>query len=100
MKFARGKLDGLWVIDLELRQDPRGFLARTYCENEFAEHQLNTRWPQCNLTLTKERGMIRGLHFQAEPKPETKLIRCSAGAIYDLLVDVRPLSPTYGQWEA
>lgn len=99
MKFTQTKLTGLWLIELELREDGRGFLARTYCENEFAAHGLNTRWPQCNLTLTKQRGMIRGMHFQAEPKPEIKLIRCAAGAIFDVLVDVRRDSPTFGKWE-
>jgi len=99
MKFSRSKLTGLWLIDPELREDERGFLARTYCDNEFAAHSLNTRWPQCNLTLTRKRGMIRGMHFQAEPKPETKLIRCAAGIIFDVLVDVRPESPTFGHWE-
>jgi dTDP-4-dehydrorhamnose 3,5-epimerase len=99
MKFARTSLAGVWLIDLELRADPRGFLARTYCENEFAAHGLNTRWPQCNLTLTRQRGTIRGLHFQAEPKPEIKLIRCATGAIFDVLVDVRRGSPTLGRWE-
>src|SRR5438876_691715 len=100
MKFPPAKLSGLWIIDLDPREDERGFLARTYCENEFQAHGLNTRWPQCNLTLTKQRGMIRGLHFQADPKPEIKLIRCATGAIYDVLVDIRPLSPTFGQWES
>jgi len=99
MKFSRATLDGLWLIELELRADERGFLARTFCEREFAAHGLNTRWPQCNLTLTKQRGMIRGMHFQADPKPEIKLIRCTAGAIFDVLVDVRPGSPTFGKWE-
>lgn len=98
MKFATTTLPGVWLIELELREDERGFLARTYCEREFAEHGLNTRWPQCNLTLTKKRGTIRGLHFQAEPKPEIKLIRCAVGAIYDVLVDARRGSPTFGQW--
>ncbi len=100
MKFATTTLAGVWLIELELREDERGFLARTYCENEFAAQGLNTRWPQCNLTLTRRRGMIRGMHFQAEPKPEIKLIRCAAGAIYDVLVDVRPGSATFGRWEA
>lgn len=99
MKFSRTTLDGLWVIELELREDERGFLARTFCENEFAAHGLNTRWPQCNLTHTKNRGMIRGMHFQADPKPEIKLIRCSAGAVFDVLVDVRRESPAFGRWE-
>lgn len=100
MKFSESKLKGLWVIDLELRADDRGFLARTFCEKEFSAHGLNTRWPQCNLTLTKKRGMIRGMHYQAEPKPEIKLIRCAAGRIWDVLVDVRKGSSTFGQWES
>jgi dTDP-4-dehydrorhamnose 3,5-epimerase len=99
MKFSRTTLAGLWLIELELREDERGFLARTYCENEFAAHGLNTRWPQCNLTRTNARGMLRGMHFQADPKPEIKLIRCSAGAIFDVLVDVRRDSATFGKWE-
>lgn len=98
MKFSPTQLAGLWLIELERREDERGFLARTYCEQEFAAHGLNTRWPQCNLTLTRQRGMLRGMHFQAAPKPEIKLIRCTAGAIFDVLVDVRPGSPTFGQW--
>lgn len=100
MKFSPASLPGVWLVELELREDPRGFLARTYCEQEFTAHGLNTRWPQCNLTLTRERGMIRGMHFQADPKPEIKLIRCAAGAIFDVLVDVRRESPTFGRWEA
>ena len=99
MKFSPTTLAGLWLVELELREDERGFLARTYCENEFAARGLNTRWPQCNLTLTIQRAMIRGMHFQAEPKPEIKLICCAAGAIFDVLVDVRRDSPTFGQWE-
>ncbi len=99
MKFNPTRLDGLWRLELELREDDRGFLARTYCDQEFGAHGLNTRWPQCNLTLTKQRGMIRGMHFQSEPKPEIKLIRCAAGAIFDVLVDVRRDSRTFGQWE-
>ncbi len=99
MKFSRTTLAGVWHIELELREDERGFLARTYCEKEFADQGLNTRWPQCNLTLTKRRGAVRGMHFQAEPKPEIKLIRCAAGRIFDVVVDVRRTSTTYGKWE-
>ncbi|MGA2246281.1 MAG: dTDP-4-dehydrorhamnose 3,5-epimerase [Verrucomicrobiota bacterium] len=99
MKFIPTTLAGLWLLDLELREDERGFLARTFCENEFARLRLNTRWPQCNLTLTRKRGTIRGMHFQADPKPEIKLIRCAAGKIFDVLVDVRQNSPTFGTWE-
>jgi dTDP-4-dehydrorhamnose 3,5-epimerase len=100
MIFLRTSLPGVWLIELELREDERGFLARTYCEEEFHDHALNTRWPQCNLTLTRKRGMLRGLHYQADPKREIKLIRCAVGAIYDVLVDIRPDSPTFGHWEA
>jgi dTDP-4-dehydrorhamnose 3,5-epimerase len=100
MKFCKTSLAGLWLIELELREDGRGFLARTYCENEFSAHGLGTRWPQCNLTLTKKRGMIRGMHFQGDPRPETKLARCTAGAVFDVVVDVRPSSPTFGKWES
>jgi dTDP-4-dehydrorhamnose 3,5-epimerase len=100
MLFTPQKLAGVWTLELDLREDDRGFLARTYCENEFAAHSLNTRWPQCNLTLTRHKGMIRGLHYQAPPKPEIKLIRCCAGAVWDVLIDIRPDSPTRGQWQA
>jgi dTDP-4-dehydrorhamnose 3,5-epimerase len=99
MKFSKTTLPGVWLIELEPRQDERGFLARTYCSKEFADHGLNTQWPQCNLTLTKQRGMLRGMHFQAEPKPEIKLIRCAVGAVFDVLVDVRRDSPAFGRWE-
>lgn len=100
MKFTPARLSGVWVLDLELRVDDRGFFARTWCEAEFAAHGLNTRWPQGNLTHTLRRGMLRGMHWQAEPRPEVKLVRCSAGAIWDVVVDVRPSSPTFGRWEA
>jgi dTDP-4-dehydrorhamnose 3,5-epimerase len=100
MKFSKTTLSAVWLLELELRSDERGFLARTYCEEEFCSKGLNTRWPQSNLTLTLARGMLRGLHYQVEPKAETKLIRCSAGAIYDVVVDVRPESPTFGRWES
>jgi len=99
MKFQKTSLAGLWLIELELREDERGFLARTYCENEFGAQGLNTRWRQCNLTLTKKRGTIRGMHYQEEPQPEVKLIRCSAGAIYDVVVDIRRDSSTFAKCE-
>ncbi|MCW5558159.1 MAG: dTDP-4-dehydrorhamnose 3,5-epimerase family protein, partial [Verrucomicrobiae bacterium] len=100
MKFLPAQLEGVWLIELERREDDRGFFARTFCEREFAAHGLNTRWPQANLTRTVRRGMLRGLHWQTEPHPEIKLIRCVAGAIWDVVVDVRPGSPTFGRWEA
>src|SRR5687768_2585651 len=100
MVFAESELKGVWTITLDVREDNRGSFLRTYCEKQFAEHGLNTRWPQCNLTVTKKKGTIRGMHFQAEPSPEIKLVRCDQGAIYDVVVDVRAGSSTFGQWEA
>lgn len=100
MKFHSTSLPGVWLIELEPRKDERGYLARTYCEKEFVEHGLNTRWVQCNSTLTRKRGMLRGLHYQAEPRGEIKLIRCLSGVIFDVVLDVRPGLPTFGQWES
>ncbi|HAB16945.1 MAG TPA: dTDP-4-dehydrorhamnose 3,5-epimerase [Verrucomicrobiota bacterium] len=100
MKFSRTTLEGVWLIELEPAQDNRGLFSRTWCEREFSEHGLNTRWPQGNLTRTHLAGTIRGLHWQADPHPETKLIRCSVGAIWDVVVDLRRNSPSLGQWEA
>ena len=99
MKAIETSLAGVWLLELDPKQDERGFLVRTYCEKTFASLGLNTRWPQCNLTLTKKKGMLRGMHFQADPHPEIKLVRCAAGAIYDVVLDVRPDSVTYGKWE-
>jgi len=99
MQFRESNLKGLWLITLEPRLDERGFFVRTYCDEEFAAHGLNTRWPQSNHTLTRDKGAIRGLHFQAEPYPEIKTVRCIRGAIYDVAVDVRSNSPTFGRWE-
>jgi dTDP-4-dehydrorhamnose 3,5-epimerase len=100
MKFQPVRLSGIRLIELEPHEDERGFLARTYCADEFRTAGLNTEWPQCNLTLTRRTGAIRGMHFQADPHPETKLIRCVAGAVWDIAVDLRPGSNTYGEWEA
>ncbi len=100
MKFSPARLAGVWIIDLEPQADERGFFARTYCEREFGARALNTVWRQGNLTRTQRRGTVRGLHYQAEPRPEIKLIRCAAGAVFDVVVDVRPGSPDFGRWEA
>lgn len=100
MKFAETRFEGVWLIEPEPRQDARGFFARTYCEAEFASRRLNTRWVQQNHTLTRARGSVRGLHWQADPKPEIKLVRCLAGRVLDVVVDVRPGSPTFGCWHA
>lgn len=98
MKFLPTSLDGVMEIIPEPRRDERGFLARTYCEREFSAHGLNVRWVQQNHTMTLQKGSIRGMHYQDMPKPEIKLVRCVRGRVLDVVVDVRPSSPTFGQW--
>ena len=100
MTFHPTSHEGVWRLEPERRVDERGFFARTWCEAEFAAHGLHTRWPQGNVTRTLARGMIRGLHWQTAPRPEIKLVRCSQGRIWDVVVDVRPDSPRFGTWEA
>lgn len=100
MEFHPTTLPGVLKIRRIPRADERGFLARTYCEREFAEHGLITRWPQCNLTETRKRGMLRGLHYQDPPFEEAKLIACVSGRIWDVIVDIRPQSEGFGRWEA
>lgn len=100
MKFTETDLSGVWMIELEPIEDDRGFFARTYCDKEFGAHGLNTRWPQANLSKTLRAGMLRGLHYQADPRPEIKLIRCAVGAIFDVLVDIRTESPSFGRWQS
>jgi dTDP-4-dehydrorhamnose 3,5-epimerase len=98
MRFSETKLAGAYIIDLEPRVDDRGFFARTFCEREFAEHGLPTRFPQCNVSRNTRRGTLRGMHYNAAPHFESKLVRCGSGAIFDVIVDLRPESPTLLQW--
>ena len=98
MKFESTAIAGVWIVDLDPRVEERGSFARTYCREEFAAHALNTDWPQSNVSRNIRRGTLRGLHFQAGPHPEIKLVRCTAGAIFDVVVDVRRDSPTFGRW--
>jgi len=100
MIFTPITVAGAWLIDPEFREDERGFLARTYCEREFAGKGLNIHWPQCNLNFTRRRSTLRGMHYQLAPHGETKLLRCSAGAVHDVIVDLRPDSPTFRRWHA
>lgn len=101
MRFtAAAKLPGVWRIGLEKREDSRGFFARTFCEQEFAAHGLVARYPQSNLTYTARRGTLRGMHFQLPPKPETKVVWCLRGQVYDVLLDLRPDSPEYLKHES
>lgn len=91
-------LDGCYLISLDARRDTRGAFARFFCADTFSEHGLNTDWPQCNLSVTEQKGTLRGMHFQHAQAAETKLIRCVRGAVFDVLVDVRDGSPTFGKW--
>jgi dTDP-4-dehydrorhamnose 3,5-epimerase len=93
--FTETNLSGAFVIDLERREDERGFFARTFCQNEFEEHGLKPLIAQANLAFNRTKGTLRGMHFQYPPAAETKLVRCTRGAILDIIVDLRPESPTY-----
>jgi dTDP-4-dehydrorhamnose 3,5-epimerase len=95
MIFTETKLEGAFIIDLELRKDTRGFFARTFCINEFEAHGLQTTIAQCNVSFNNKKGTLRGMHYQTPPSQETKLVRCIHGAIYDVIIDLRPESPTY-----
>ena len=97
MIFTETTLPGAFVIDLERREDARGFFARAFCQNEFAEHGLKPVIAQANIAFNKVAGTLRGMHFQFPPAAETKLVRCTRGAILDIIVDLRPECPTYLQ---
>ena len=98
MKFKETPLQGNYLIDLELRRDERGFFARYFCEKEFSEKGLNARWVQINNSMSRDVGTLRGLHFQRAPHAEVKLVRCIQGSIWDVVVDLRQDSKTYGNW--
>lgn len=85
----------MWLVDLSPIGDERGFFARTYCEQEFSAHGIETRWVQGNMSFSADAGIVRGLHFQVNPAPEAKLVRCVRGAMFDVVVDVRRDSPSY-----
>ena len=96
MIFKPTPLAGAWTIEIEPHRDERGFFARAFCADEFAEHGLNVFYPQCNISQNKQGGTVRGMHFQVMPHEETKVVRCTRGAIHDVIVDIRPESPTFG----
>jgi dTDP-4-dehydrorhamnose 3,5-epimerase len=100
MIFHETKLQGVFEIELDLKVDVRGFFARTWCRNEFEDRGLNPRLAQCNLSFNACKGTLRGLHYQAEPHAEAKLVRCTRGAIFDVVVDLRPESPAFKNWIA
>lgn len=98
MIFTETKLKGAYVIDIEPLEDERGFFARSWCEEEFKKHDLNYKLVQCNLSFNRKKGTLRGVHYQIAPYEEDKLVRCTKGAIYDVIIDLRPKSETYTQW--
>ena len=85
-------------MDPETIVDERGFFARSWCSHEFEQHGLSTSIAQCNVSFNEKKGTLRGMHYQAAPHPEVKLVRCTQGAVYDVVVDLRPESPTFMQW--
>jgi dTDP-4-dehydrorhamnose 3,5-epimerase len=100
MIFKETKLAGAYVIEIDPRADERGFFARSFCEREFAEHGLPVRFPQCSISRNTRAGTLRGMHYQAAPLWEAKLVRCTSGLICDVIVDLRPGSPTRFEWIA
>ena len=100
MKFLPTPLAGAYLIELEQLADERGFFARSFCQNEFKAHGLDPVVAQCNVSFSRKRGTLRGLHYQAEPHAEAKLVRCTRGAVWDVIVDFRKGSPTWRKWHA
>jgi dTDP-4-dehydrorhamnose 3,5-epimerase len=93
--FTETALAGAFVLEPERREDARGFFARTWCAQEAEAHGLDPRVVQCSISFNKRKGTLRGMHYQAAPHQEAKLVRCTAGAIYDVIIDLRPGSPTF-----
>jgi dTDP-4-dehydrorhamnose 3,5-epimerase len=98
MKFLETRLKGVFEIHLEPKCDDRGFFARSWCQREFESAGLNPKLLQCNVSFNTKKGTLRGMHYQEAPHQETKLVRCTRGAIYDVAVDLRRDSPTFKQW--
>ncbi len=98
MNFVETKLKGAYIIDIRKIEDERGFFARAWCRDEFKTHGLNPDMVQLNAAFSHKKGTIRGMHFQKPPWEEAKLVRCTRGAVYDVIIDLRRDSPTHGQW--
>jgi dTDP-4-dehydrorhamnose 3,5-epimerase len=99
VQLKRTAIEGLIEVEVTLLEDERGAFARTYDEDTFARAGLPVHWPQCNTSFNRKRGTLRGMHFQAAPKEEPKLVRCTAGAVFDVAVDLRRDSKTYLRWQ-
>ena len=100
MKFTETRLDGAFVIEPERIEDERGFFARTWSQKEFTERGLDSRVVECSTSFNRAAGTLRGMHYQAAPHAEVKLVRCTAGAVYDCVVDLRESSPSFKGWFA
>ena len=98
MIFKETRLKGAFIIEPERLEDERGFFARSWCQHEFGNHGLNPTLAQCNISFNKKKGTLRGMHYQAKPDEEARLVRCTSGSIYDVIIDLRPDSPTFRQW--
>ena len=98
MIFIEIQLKGAFLIELQRLEDERGFFARSWCKREFDQHGLKSKFVQCNISFNRKRGTLRGMHYQSEPYEEIKLIRCTKGAIYDVIIDLRPESKTFKEW--
>ncbi len=98
MLFRETELPGVFIIDIEMITDERGFFARSFCRKEFRKYGLDTKVAQCNLSYNRKEGTLRGMHYQSPPHAEAKLVRCCRGAIYDVVIDLRPDSATYCKW--
>lgn len=97
MIFRETRLKGAFIVEMERREDHRGFFARSWCRKEFQAHNLNPEVVQCNVSYNRLKGTLRGMHYAAAPFAEAKLVRCTAGAVYDVIIDLRPESATYKQ---
>lgn len=100
MIFTETALRGAYVVDIDPREDERGYFARSFCREEFYRHGLKTEVEQCNVSFNLRKGTLRGMHYQVSPKAEAKLVRCTRGAVHDVIVDLRDDSPTLLRWEA
>ena len=100
MIFKETKLEGAYLIELEKHGDERGYFGRTFCKREFEEIGLNTDWVQCNTSFNQLKGTLRGMHYQEAPFEEIKLVRCTRGSIFDVIIDLRPKSPTFSRYAA
>jgi len=100
MIFQETKIKGAFLLQLEPVEDERGFFARAWCQEEFKSHGLNPGLVQCSISFNYHQGTLRGMHYQTAPHEEAKLVRCTRGAIYDVIIDLRPQAPTYKKWLA